>query len=174
MSLAPCSGPSRTLRAACGDGLRPSLTAPVRAAIDSVQVGTKERRSAQTKEQPRIEEFIGDVAASLTRRGLRVVETKWRIGLPGACEHWSSPDGLRGLSAHEIARARISIVARSTERSNQRPDTSMQDRIRQIVKNRLRRTAGPYILAQSGRIGVPQRLGDLSSEGTAALRQVAT
>ena len=38
----------------------------------------------------------------------------------------------RGLSANEIARALISMVARSTTRSNQRPDTLMQDRIRQI------------------------------------------
>ena len=30
-------------------------------------------------------------------------------------------------------------------RSNRRPDTLMQDRIRQIDENLLRRTAGPYI-----------------------------
>jgi NAD(P)-dependent dehydrogenase (short-subunit alcohol dehydrogenase family) len=34
----------------------------------------------------------------------------------------------RGLSANENVRALISIVARSTKRSNQRPDTLMQDR----------------------------------------------
>ena len=34
----------------------------------------------------------------------------------------------RGLSANEIARALISMMARSTTRSNQRPDTLMQDR----------------------------------------------
>src|SRR6266566_8991587 len=34
----------------------------------------------------------------------------------------------RGLSANEVARALISMVARSTTRSNQRPDTLMQDR----------------------------------------------
>src|SRR6266849_4400219 len=33
-----------------------------------------------------------------------------------------------GLSANEVARALISMVARSTTRSNQRPDTLMQDR----------------------------------------------
>jgi hypothetical protein len=36
------------------------------------------------------------------------------------------------------------MVARSQMRSNRRPDTLMQDRIRQIDENLLRRTAGPY------------------------------
>src|SRR5262244_2916336 len=40
------------------------------------------------------------------------------------------PNGpVGGLSANEIARALISMMARSTKRSNQRPDTLMQDRI---------------------------------------------
>jgi len=34
----------------------------------------------------------------------------------------------RGLSANENASALISMMARSTTRSNQRPDTLMQDR----------------------------------------------
>jgi hypothetical protein len=34
-------------------------------------------------------------------------------------------------------------------RSNRRPDTLMQDRIRQIDENLLRRTAGPYIRVKS-------------------------
>jgi hypothetical protein len=51
----------------------------------------------------------------------------------------------RGLSANEIARALISMMARSTTCSNQRPDTLMQDRIRRIDEDLLRRTAGPYI-----------------------------
>src|SRR6266536_850105 len=39
------------------------------------------------------------------------------------------PNGpIRGLSANELARALISMMARSTTRSNQRPDTLMQDR----------------------------------------------
>jgi hypothetical protein len=38
----------------------------------------------------------------------------------------------RGLSANENARALISMMARSTTRSNQRPDTLMQDRICQV------------------------------------------
>ena len=40
----------------------------------------------------------------------------------------------RGLSANEIARALISMMARGSKRSNQRPDTLMQDRYRQIAK----------------------------------------
>jgi hypothetical protein len=51
----------------------------------------------------------------------------------------------RGLSANEIACALISMVARSTKRSNQRPDTLMQDRQPPNRKNFLRHTAGPYI-----------------------------
>jgi hypothetical protein len=35
-------------------------------------------------------------------------------------------------------------------RSNRRPDTLMQDRIRQIDENLLRRTAGPYIRVNLG------------------------
>src|SRR6266404_30000 len=38
----------------------------------------------------------------------------------------------RGLSVNEVARALISMMARSTTRSNQRPDTLMQDRICQV------------------------------------------
>ena len=40
----------------------------------------------------------------------------------------------RGLSANEIARALISMMARGSKYSNQRPDTLMQDRYRQIAK----------------------------------------
>src|SRR3984893_5976435 len=49
------------------------------------------------------------------------------------------------LSAIENARALISMVARSTTCSNQRPDTLMQDRHRQFDEIFLQRTAGPYI-----------------------------
>ena len=51
----------------------------------------------------------------------------------------------RGLTANQIACALISMMARSTTRSNRRPDTLMQDRICQIDENLLHRTAGPYI-----------------------------
>jgi len=37
------------------------------------------------------------------------------------------------------------MMARSTTSSNQRPDTLMQDRYRQLDEDLLRRTAGPYI-----------------------------
>ena len=56
---------------------------------------------------------------------------------------------LEGLSENEIGRARISMMARSTTRSNRRPDTLMQDRICQIDENLLHRTAGPYIRVKS-------------------------
>src|SRR5580704_7156471 len=69
-----------------------------------------------------------DVALhSVSRRGLREDEKRWRTGLPSACEPWWPTWPIRGLSANENARALISMVARST-RSNQRPDTLMQDR----------------------------------------------
>jgi hypothetical protein len=63
---------------------------------------------------------------------------------------------VRGLSGNEIARALISMMARSQMRSNQRPDTLMQDRIRQIDENLLRRTAGPYI-GSNPVLGAPSR-----------------
>jgi hypothetical protein len=44
---------------------------------------------------------------------------------------------LRGLSVNEIARALISILVQSTTSSNQRPDTLMQDRRRQLDENLL-------------------------------------
>jgi hypothetical protein len=48
-SVTPCSPPSRTLRAASGGGLRPSLTASARGVAKPGQVGTKKRPSDRTK-----------------------------------------------------------------------------------------------------------------------------
>src|SRR5262245_20061699 len=48
-SVTPCSPPSRTLRAAAGGGLRPSLTAAARDVTRPMQVGTKKRPSGRTK-----------------------------------------------------------------------------------------------------------------------------
>jgi transposase len=48
-SVTPCSPPSRTLRAASGGGLRPSLTAAARGVTAHVQVGTKKRPCGRTK-----------------------------------------------------------------------------------------------------------------------------
>jgi hypothetical protein len=56
----------------------------------------------------------------------------------------------RGLSANENVCALISMVARSTARSNQRPDTLMQDQKPTARPSLLQRTAAPYILDQSG------------------------
>ena len=62
------------------------------------------------------------------------------------------PNGpVRGLSASQIACALISIMARSTTCSKQRPDTLMQDRICRIDENLLHRTAEPYIRVKSGK-----------------------
>jgi hypothetical protein len=41
--------------------------------------------------------------------------------------------------------------------SNQRPDTLMQDRIRQIDENLLQRTAGPYIWVRIDKLKVSTR-----------------
>src|SRR6202022_3348056 len=49
-----------------------------------------------------------------------------------ACEHRGPKWPVRGLSANQLACALISMMARSTTRSNQRPDTLMQDRICQV------------------------------------------
>jgi transposase len=48
-SVTPCSPPSRTLRAASGGGLRPSLTAAARGVTGPGQVGTEKRSSGRTK-----------------------------------------------------------------------------------------------------------------------------
>src|SRR5262249_58180508 len=50
----------------------------------------------------------------------------------------------------DARRALISMMAGSTC-SNQRPDTLVQDRIRQIDEIPLRRTAGPYIWVKTGK-----------------------
>src|SRR5262245_64581893 len=53
---------------------------------------------------------------------------------------------LRGMAGNELGRALISMMARSTKGSNQRPDTLMQDRTSaNSMKVLLQRTAGPYI-----------------------------
>ena len=48
------------------------------------------------------------------RRGLREDETRWRIGLHGACEAWRPKWPARGLTANENVCALMSMVARST------------------------------------------------------------
>jgi hypothetical protein len=63
----------------------------------------------------------------------------------------------RGLSVNEIARALISMVARSMTRSNQRPNTLMQDRSPPVRQRLLQRTAGPYIWVNRYRIALSAR-----------------
>jgi hypothetical protein len=74
----------------------------------------------------------------------------------------------RGLSANENARALISMMARSTTRSNQRPDTLMQDRHRQFDEIFLQRTAGPYIRVKSATLTVRRSLPVSPYEQTSA------
>ena len=45
------------------------------------------------------------------------------------------------------------MMARSSTRSNQKPDTLMQDRIRRIDENLLPRTAEPYTWVNSVELG---------------------
>jgi len=52
-SVTPCSPPSRTLRAASGGGLRPSLTAAALGVPGPGQVGTKKRPPGRTKKLTR-------------------------------------------------------------------------------------------------------------------------
>jgi transposase len=56
-SVTLCSPPSRTLRAAAGGGLRPSLTAAARGVTRPGQVGTKKRPSDRTKKLNRKKEL---------------------------------------------------------------------------------------------------------------------
>jgi Helix-turn-helix domain len=65
-SVTPCSPPSRTLRAASGGGLRPSLTAAARGVTPPRQVGTKKRpRSNQETDQQ--ESRRGGIGPPLTQ-----------------------------------------------------------------------------------------------------------
>src|SRR5204862_6884726 len=90
--LAPCSARSRrslaTPEPAASHARRPALTAPARDAIDVLQAGTKERPLARTKEPRSGASDDVTLRYQISSRGLREDETRWRFGLPGACEHW--------------------------------------------------------------------------------------
>ena len=73
----------------------------------------------------------------------------------------------RGLSVNEIARALISMVAPSMTRSNQRPNTLMQDRSPPVRQRLLQRTAGPYIWVISRHCPVKTRCRFLYQVGRA-------
>jgi hypothetical protein len=64
-------------------------------------------------------------------------------------QNWNERAGIHARDA--TARALISMMAGSTNRYNQRPDTLMQDRTSPDRGNLLRRTAGPYIRVRRGR-----------------------
>jgi hypothetical protein len=63
------------------------------------------------------------------------------------------------------------MMARSTTRSNQRPDTLMQDRHRQFDEIFLQRTAGPYIRVKSGPDGSKMPLPNYPEERTSSDRR---
>jgi len=65
-----------------------SLDSPSRAARLPAQAGTKETAAGTNKGKARNDDLSMTQQSGFTRRGLRENETKWRIGLPGACEHW--------------------------------------------------------------------------------------
>jgi hypothetical protein len=72
-----------------GPSATASLDGPcVRGAREQAQVGTKERLTARTKELHRQGARNEVVTQPVSRRGLREDETRWGIGLSGACEHW--------------------------------------------------------------------------------------
>src|SRR5262249_17719012 len=112
-----------------------SLDDPLRAARLHAQAGTKEQPSGTNKGTGRNEEqwmreqppFPAEVCERMRRDGGSVFPARANTGDP------NGPVG--GLSANEIARALISMMARSTTCSNQRPDTLMRDRICRIEEN---------------------------------------
>ena len=97
---------------------------------------------------PRCKRRSGTATSPGTRRGLREETERWRSVFP-APANIGDPNGpLRGLSANQIARALISMVARSTVLQSEagyicaRPFSQLEDPL-------LRRTAGPYIRVKS-------------------------
>jgi len=104
--LAPCSAPSRLNERRYA----PALTAPARVAGDDGQAGMKERLPARTKE-------LDDEALTTEepRPGLREETERWRSVFP-ARANTGDPNGpTRGRSANQIARALISMMARSNQ-----------------------------------------------------------
>jgi hypothetical protein len=67
-------------------------------------------------------------------------------------------------------------MARSTTRSNQRPDTLMQDRSPPARRNHLQRTAGPYIGVKNGSVAtfaINGKSGSDPSDERALLKRVS-
>src|SRR5215510_6075463 len=77
----------------------------------------------------------------------------------------TAPMTIRGLTANQIACALISMMARSTTRSTQRPDTLMQDRSYRIDENLLQRAAGPYMRVRGRNTCRQQNTSALASKG---------
>jgi transposase len=87
-SMTPCSAPSRTLRAACGGGLRPPLTAPARGVSATAQVGTEKRSSGRTKKLAGKKKSNSRSLRSLTRqyraRRVQPLPSRYRLYHPEA------------------------------------------------------------------------------------------
>jgi hypothetical protein len=129
MSVAPCSEPSRPSPAG-GRRVRPALAAPARGAPRQLQAGTKERPQWHEQRNCIDREDSDDLTPN---------------PIPAeVCERMRR-DGGSLFTAHAKP-----MVARSTARSNQRPDTLMQDRKPQTDESLLQRTAAPYIGVKDG------------------------
>jgi hypothetical protein len=72
------------------------------------------------------------------------------VGLPGACEHWCPKWPTRSLSGNEIARALISMMARSNELQAEAGYICARP-LCQLDETLLRCTAGAYIRVRSPR-----------------------
>jgi hypothetical protein len=92
--------------------------APARGAPLHPQVGTKERPPGTNKGTAQSQETIDDVINTLTRRVLREDETTMEDRSSRRLRTLVTRKARRGLSANEIACALISMMARSTTRSN--------------------------------------------------------
>ena len=129
MILAPCSRPSRRGLAApraLGEiSRRPTLTASARGALQHRRPG---RRNVASPNKGTDTTGAVDDVAQFTRRGLREDETKMEDRSSRRLRTLVTRMAHRGLSDNENASALISMMARSTTRSKQRPDTLMQDR----------------------------------------------
>jgi hypothetical protein len=91
VSVAPCSGPSRrglqTLELEPRQLRRPALTVPARE-CPAQRAGRDEGTASRHEQRNCTNQERGDDIIPFSCRGLREDETRWRTGLPGACEPW--------------------------------------------------------------------------------------
>ena len=123
LSVAPCSEPSRPSPAG-GREERPALTAPARDAPNNRRPGRRNGLMARTKELHGTGESDDIVFPPRSARGQDEMEDRSSRRMRTLVTQMVHRD----LSAKKNACALISMMARSSNRSNQRPDTLMQDR----------------------------------------------